>query len=79
MAVPVSPGSSHSHKQDSSVLEITLDDELDTIGIGRFHWLAGVVCGIANASDAVEMMSIGYILPEFNETSTATGTCCAAL
>jgi hypothetical protein len=49
------------------------DDELDEIGVGGFHYMAGVVCGLANASDAVELMSISFILPFFKEQTGSSG------
>jgi MFS family permease len=42
------------------------DECLEVISAGRFHVLAVVVCGLANAAVAVELMSIGYILPALN-------------
>ena len=41
---------------------VDLDEEIDAIGVGSFHWIAGCVCGIANAADAVELMSVSFIL-----------------
>ena len=36
---------------------------LDT-GIGKFTWLLVFVCGWANASDSVEILSVSFLLPE---------------
>lgn len=32
-------------------------------GFGLFHWLLLVVCGWANASDAVEILCVSFLLP----------------
>lgn len=31
------------------------------VGTGRFQWLMLAICGLANASDAVEVMSVGLM------------------
>jgi hypothetical protein len=56
---------------------VTLDEEMELIGCGKFHWRAGVVCGLANASDAVEMMAVAYILPELDSgaSDASKGAC----
>lgn len=41
-----------------------LDNVIERLGIGRFHYLAAMVCGLANAADAVELLCISFILPE---------------
>ncbi len=46
---------------------VTVDEELERIGVGRFHYVAGAVCGIANAADAVELLAIGYIIPQLKD------------
>ena len=33
-------------------------------GIGKFTWLLVFVCGWANASDSVEILSVSFLLPE---------------
>ena len=30
----------------------------------KFQWLAMLICGIGNGTDAVEVMSLSYILPQ---------------
>jgi len=40
-----------------------LEDVLDTIGTGWFHWKLLLVCGFGNAADAVEIMALSYFLP----------------
>lgn len=32
-------------------------------GFGLFHWILLVVCGWANASDAVEILCVSFLLP----------------
>ncbi len=52
---------------------VDLEEELDVIGVGRFHYMAGCICGLANAADAVELMSVSFILPLVTDTSSASG------
>jgi hypothetical protein len=33
------------------------------VGVGRFQWTALAVCGLANASDAVEILALSLVLP----------------
>jgi VNT family MFS transporter (synaptic vesicle glycoprotein 2) len=33
------------------------------VGVGRFQWTALAVCGLANASDAVEILGLSLVLP----------------
>lgn len=33
------------------------------LGFGLFHWILLVVCGWANASDAVEILCVSFLLP----------------
>jgi hypothetical protein len=41
-----------------------LIDTLFTLqGYGKFHYLFLLVCGLANASDAVEVLCISFLLP----------------
>lgn len=35
---------------------------LDEIGVGRYQYLLLLLCGLANASDAVELMSISFLI-----------------
>jgi len=42
---------------------IGLEEALEQIGTGWFHWKLLLICGFGNASDAVEMMALGYINP----------------
>lgn len=42
---------------------VTIDEDIDAIGIGKFHYWALAVLGLANASDAVEILCLSFILP----------------
>lgn len=33
------------------------------VGVGPFQWMALVVCGLANAADAVEILGMSLVLP----------------
>lgn len=39
----------------------TVDEEIERIGLGWFHYVAAGICGLGNASDAVELLSIGCV------------------
>lgn len=47
----------------NSGVGVGLEDALEQIGTGWFHWKLLLICGFGNASDAVEMMALGYIGP----------------
>ena len=64
----VEPGSSDAGSASgdaaaATVPTLSVDECLDRIGTGRFHVIAVIICGLGNAADAVELMSIGYIMP----------------
>ncbi|KAG8012306.1 Synaptic vesicle glycoprotein 2B [Nibea albiflora] len=42
---------------------LTYEEAVDETGFGLFHWLLLVVCGWANASDAVEILCVSFLLP----------------
>ena len=42
---------------------MSVQQALDRVGIGRFAWVAGLVLGLANAADAVELLLMEYVLP----------------
>jgi hypothetical protein len=42
---------------------ISVASELDFIGHGRFTWVMLGVLGLANASDAVELLALSFIIP----------------
>ncbi|XP_022107882.1 synaptic vesicle glycoprotein 2C-like isoform X2 [Acanthaster planci] len=39
------------------------DEALEKAGFGKFHVLLVILCGWANASDAVEILSVSFLLP----------------
>jgi len=43
--------------------EVSYEDALDECGYGKFHYLLLLVCGWANASDAIEIICISFLLP----------------
>lgn len=57
-------------QEDTGDGGITVDEELEHLGIGKYHYVAGVICGIANAADAVELLAIGYIIPQLKNISS---------
>ncbi|XP_036963068.1 synaptic vesicle glycoprotein 2C isoform X1 [Acanthopagrus latus] len=42
---------------------LTYEEAVEEAGFGVFHWLLLVVCGWANASDAVEILCVSFLLP----------------
>ncbi|EKX55521.1 hypothetical protein GUITHDRAFT_62632 [Guillardia theta CCMP2712] len=46
------------------------EDALDAMGVGGYQKLLMVVCGLANATDAIEILSLSYVIPEI-ETEIA--------
>lgn len=42
---------------------LTYEEAVEEAGFGFFHWLLLVVCGWANASDAVEILCVSFLLP----------------
>lgn len=49
---------------------VTVESELTHIGFGRFHYLALCILGLANASDAVELLCLSFILPLLDGTAS---------
>ncbi|XP_035859494.1 synaptic vesicle glycoprotein 2B [Sander lucioperca] len=47
----------------SAQKRLTYEEAVDIAGFGLFHWLLLVVCGWANASDAVEILCVSFLLP----------------
>uniref|UniRef100_I3K4V2 Synaptic vesicle glycoprotein 2 n=1 Tax=Oreochromis niloticus TaxID=8128 RepID=I3K4V2_ORENI len=43
--------------------KLTYEEAVERAGFGLFHWLLLVVCGWANASDAVEILCVSFLLP----------------
>lgn len=42
---------------------LTYEEAVEETGFGLFHWLLLLVCGWANASDAVEVLCVSFLLP----------------
>nr|XP_046249826.1 synaptic vesicle glycoprotein 2B isoform X2 [Scatophagus argus] len=42
---------------------LTYEEAVQEAGFGLFHWLLLAVCGWANASDAVEILCVSFLLP----------------
>ncbi|XP_040893888.1 synaptic vesicle glycoprotein 2B [Toxotes jaculatrix] len=47
----------------SAQRRLTYEEAVEEAGFGLFHWLLLVVCGWANASDAVEILCVSFLLP----------------
>lgn len=43
--------------------KLTFEEAVEEAGFGLFHWLLLLVCGWANASDAVEILCVSFLLP----------------
>jgi len=66
----VDPEAIYSTVGDPSELEkLSLDEMIEKIGVTRFHHYASAILGLANAADATELLSIGYILPQLKEAT----------
>ncbi|XP_029289366.1 synaptic vesicle glycoprotein 2B [Cottoperca gobio] len=48
---------------ESAQRRLTYEEAVELSGFGLFHWLLLVVCGWANASDAVEILCVSFLLP----------------
>ncbi|XP_065147502.1 synaptic vesicle glycoprotein 2B [Paramisgurnus dabryanus] len=58
--------SSHVDEDDDQVTskkKLTYEEAVEATGFGLFHWLLLVICGWANASDAVEILCVSFLLP----------------
>ncbi|XP_051917436.1 synaptic vesicle glycoprotein 2C isoform X2 [Hippocampus zosterae] len=42
---------------------LSYEEAVEAAGFGWFHWLLLLVCGWANASDAVEILCVSFLLP----------------
>ncbi|XP_045893539.1 synaptic vesicle glycoprotein 2B isoform X1 [Micropterus dolomieu] len=52
------------HNSDGNAQRrLTYEEAVEEAGFGLFHWLLLVVCGWANASDAVEILCVSFLLP----------------
>nr|XP_057930797.1 synaptic vesicle glycoprotein 2B [Doryrhamphus excisus] len=54
---------SASKEAEDTRTRITYEEAVDAAGFGLFHWLLLLVCGWANASDAVEIVCVSFLLP----------------
>ena len=54
---------SHGSDDEEAETGCDYDTALARTGYGRFHYLLMLVCGWANASDAVEILCISFLLP----------------
>lgn len=43
--------------------EAEFEDALEECGYGRFHYILLFICGWANASDAIEIIAVSFLLP----------------
>ena len=50
---------------------LTVESELSHIGFGRFQYIALCILGLANASDAVELLCLSFILPLLDGTAAS--------
>lgn len=48
---------------DPKTQVLSVDDEIEHLGFGRYQTVALLVLGLANASDAVELLCLSFILP----------------
>lgn len=48
---------------ESAQTRLSYEEAVEKAGFGLFHWLLLVVCGWANASDAVEILCVSFLLP----------------
>ncbi|XP_051898445.1 synaptic vesicle glycoprotein 2C isoform X2 [Pristis pectinata] len=49
--------------QGNDHVALTFDEALKETGFGMFHMLLLIVCGWANASDAIEILCVSFLLP----------------
>ncbi|XP_058501371.1 synaptic vesicle glycoprotein 2B [Solea solea] len=56
--------SNNGHEASGSApRRISYEEAMEETGFGLFHWLLLVICGWANASDAVEILCVSFLLP----------------
>ncbi|XP_077373687.1 synaptic vesicle glycoprotein 2C isoform X3 [Festucalex cinctus] len=48
---------------EGACTRLTYEEAVEAAGFGPFHWLLLLVCGWANASDAVEIVCVSFLLP----------------
>ena len=49
--------------QQTNDTEFKYEKALNLIGFGAFQWFLSIVCILANASDAIEILCISFVLP----------------
>ena len=54
---------SHGSDDEDSFTTCDYDTAIARTGYGKFHYLLMLICGWANASDAVEILCISFLLP----------------
>ncbi|XP_017292502.1 synaptic vesicle glycoprotein 2B [Kryptolebias marmoratus] len=50
-------------KYTEATKNLSYEEAVEQTGFGCFHWLLLLVCGWANASDAVEILCVSFLLP----------------
>ena len=48
--------------KELKVNDSTYEQCLSTIGFGKFHVFLLIICGFANASDAIEILCVSFIM-----------------
>ncbi|XP_013876463.1 synaptic vesicle glycoprotein 2B [Austrofundulus limnaeus] len=48
---------------ETATKKLSYEEAVEQTGFGCFHWLLLLVCGWANASDAVEILCVSFLLP----------------
>ncbi|XP_002734267.1 synaptic vesicle glycoprotein 2B-like [Saccoglossus kowalevskii] len=51
----------------------TFEEAIDAAGFGLYHYMLLCVCGWANASDAVEMLCVSFLMPQAKTDMHLTG------
>lgn len=44
------------------------DELVAEMGVGKYQWAVCLICMFCNATDAIEIMSLSYVLPKIDET-----------
>ncbi|KAM4527934.1 synaptic vesicle 2-related protein [Odontesthes bonariensis] len=63
---PVSTQSANSSEANTSGETFTVDDALEAIGFGKFHWKISVLTGLSWIGDAMEMMILSILGPQLH-------------
>ncbi|XP_072291854.1 synaptic vesicle glycoprotein 2C [Eucyclogobius newberryi] len=70
-------------EDERATKKFTFEEAVEEAGFGSFHWLLLVVCGWANASDAVEILCVSFLLPtarcDLNLSSSDMGILTASI